>query len=107
MGLGPTGPYLVVALGVQAMVVLAVLVGAVDVATVLTAREPAGRRGGLRPRWIAAPGQTLPRLSAGAAQKNLCPYLREALLGFRGALGPVGGGGGAAEVVCRGEVAEA
>lgn len=31
------GPYLVVALRVEAVVVLAVLVGAVDVATVLTA----------------------------------------------------------------------
>lgn len=38
----PGGPYLVVALGVQAVVVLAVLVGAVDVAAVLAAREPAG-----------------------------------------------------------------
>lgn len=84
-GLVPTGPYLVVALGVQAMVVLSVLVGAVDVATVLTAREPAGRRrGGLRPLWPAALGRTLPRLLARAAEKNLCLHLREVLLGFRG-----------------------
>lgn len=41
-------PYLVVALGVKAVVVLAVLVGTVDVATVLAAREPGGRRGAVR-----------------------------------------------------------
>lgn len=38
--------YLVVALGVEAVVVLSVLVGAVYVSTVLTAREPANRREG-------------------------------------------------------------
>ena len=36
-GAGARGTYLVVALGVEAVVVFAVLVGAVDVATVLTA----------------------------------------------------------------------
>lgn len=40
--------YLVVALGVQAVVMLSVLVGAVYVSTVLTAREPANRREGER-----------------------------------------------------------
>lgn len=48
MGLGSRGAlstlYLVVALGVEAVVMLSVLVRAVDVATVLAAREPANRR---------------------------------------------------------------
>lgn len=53
--------YLVVALGVQAVVVLTVLVGAVDVATVLTARKPEEKRGsGQAPFWVPGPRRTLP-----------------------------------------------
>lgn len=56
----PEGPYLVVALGVQAVVVLAVLVGAVDVAAVLAAREPAGE----------GSAQTSPGQSQGTCPKH-------------------------------------
>lgn len=60
---GP-GPYLVVALRVEAVVVLAVLVGTVDVATVLTAREPAEGRGQAQATLRPASRTTLPGPSA-------------------------------------------
>ena len=103
-GLVPTRPYLVVALRVKAVVVLTVLVGAVDMATVLTAGEPAERKGGLSPREDSSlPSQG--GLCCQSSRENMCPYPGEALLGFRGPEPFVGAWG--AEVVCGGEVAEA
>lgn len=94
-------PYLVVALGVEAVVVLAVLVGTVDVAAVLTAGEPADG-GRFRPCCVPVPGKTL---------QGPCPSSREGSMPTpqRRAPGPVQGKGGCvgAEVVCLGDEVEA
>lgn len=77
----PEGPYLVITLRVQAVVVLAVLVGAVDVAAVLAAREPAGE-GSAQTSPGPGPGDW-----ASAARRSLCLCHREVP-------GPVWGCGG-------------
>lgn len=92
-GLVPTRPYLVVALRVKAVVVLTVLVGAVDMATVLTAGEPAERKGGLSPLWASAPGRTLPSLpredSAARAAEKICAHTLGKRCWGSGALSPL------------------
>lgn len=79
----PEGRYLVVALGVEAVVVLAVLVGAVDVAAVLAAREPAERSGRLRSLWVPAWGGLFQGLWP-EQPRNSVPKLQGHVLGFRG-----------------------
>lgn len=95
----PTRPYLVVALRVKAVIVLTVLVGAMDVATVLTAREPEGRGAGLRPLRAAALGRTLPSLpredSAVKAAEQICAHtLGKCRWGLGGPVPCVGAQGG-------------
>lgn len=90
-GRAPTGSYLVVTLGVQAMVVFSVLVGAVDVAAVLTAREPAGRTvsSGLPGQQPQEDSSQVPGQSS---QEILCPFAGDSAPGKQGALGRRRGG---------------
>lgn len=78
---------LVVALRVEAVVVLPVLVGAVDVAAVLTAREPAERREAQTP--LAASPREDPSKGLGLSSRGSVPCPRS-VPGFKGPWGLCG-----------------